>query len=515
MIATCALAALLSGPLRLSEIMVDPSSVEDVHGEFVELQARGAAVDLRGFRLVLPGGDTVALPSRTLEEGSFWTLGRVFDGDNGGFRPDSMLPSMKSFANGGGVVRILDAGRVEVDAHVYDRAVAGASFEACPGGVWKPSAAIFGKGDRGTPGSVNSCDDAPLAREGAVTGLVRVGDSLRASVLNPGIEAWSRREVSWWQDGVPVRRDSLDLPAGGIRTLSAPLGRILSRSRWVVRLPADGRPTDDSMGSWVREASGRLVLSEIQPADDQPEWVELAQSLDAPFPIGGWSLGDGEPRGRIPEGAVVPASGRILLSSDCATLRASVGVSTLPCAQPSPWPRLSVVEDRITLRDADGGLWDSVSWSRAGGTWPARRTRERQDLERLGDADRWLPSGTEGGTPGYGPEEAIGWTDGTQAARGFRVAERRFRIGHPDRALRMELRFPQGEEIRIDLHDMSRRRILRIHQGPAPRGGVLVWDGRDGQGRDTKPGVYVVVLESGPSRNPTWKAKEWIVAAPR
>lgn len=515
MFAFCALAALLSGALRLSEIMVDPSSVEDVHGEYVELQARGGAVDLRGFRLALPGGDTVALPAKRLEDGAFWTLGRVFETDNGGFRPDSMHPAMKSFPNAGGAIRLLDASLVELDAHVYGRTTAGASFEACPGGDWKTSTATFGKGDRGTPGGVNSCDDAPLALEGAVIGLFRDRDTLRASIRNRGTESWVGREVSWSRDGERVRSESVDLAPGGVVGLAQPVGRILSRHRWVVRLPSDGRPTDDSMGLWVRDAAGRLVLSEIQPADDQPEWVELAQTLDVAFPIGGWSLGDGEPRGRIPPGAVVPASGRLLLSSDCASLRALVGVSTLPCAQPSPWPRLSVVEDRISLRDADGGLWDSVSWSRAGGAWPAKRTRERQDLSSLGDADRWLPSGTDGGTPGYGPEDAGGWSDASREAREFRVADRRFRIGDPARSLRMELRFPHGEEIRIDLHDMSRRKVLRIHQGPPPRGGVLVWDGRDGQGRDIKPGVYVVVLESGPARKPTWKAKEWIVAAPR
>jgi hypothetical protein len=515
MFVLCMVAIVASGALRLSEIMVDPSSVEDAHGEYVELQAHGGAVELRGYRLALPGGDTVVLPARRLEDGAFWTLGRVFETDNGGFRPDSMVPTLKSFSNAGGRIALVDGENAEVDVHVYGRATAGASFEACPGGVWNPSTAVFGGGDRGTPGGVNSCDEAPLAMEGAVFGVVREGDSLRAWVRNKGTDSWTGREVAWLQDGEEVHREGLDLVAGGVLGLAVPLGRSRPRSRWVVRLPADGRPTDDSMGLWVREVSGRLVLSEIQPADDQPEWVELAQTLDAPFPIGGWSLGDGAQRGRVPEDAVVPASGRLLLSSDCASLRALVGVSTLPCAQPAPWPRLSVVEDRIALRDADGGSWDSVSWSRAGGTWPARRTRERQDLSSLGDADSWLPSGAEGGTPGYGPEEARGWNDGSDQAREFRVAERRFRIGDPARTLRMELRLPHGEEIRIDLHDMSRRKVLRIHQGPPPRGGVLTWDGRDGQGRDMKPGVYVVVLECGPARKPTWKAKEWIVAAPR
>lgn len=507
--------ALLFGGLRISEIHVDPSAVEDVHGEYLEIQARGGAEDLRGVRILLPGGDTVRLPARTLGEGAFWTVGRVFEQDNGGFRPDTLLPAMKGFANTGGVVRLLDSRLVQVDSFAYGRAVAGTSFESCPDGSWKPSTAIFGAGDRGTPGSVNSCDDAPLAQEGAVVSLARVGDTLQTVVANRGREAWVGRVLSWSRDGVEVRREALDLAPGRETRRVLVLESPSARSRWTVRLDVDGRPWDDSLALWVRQPEGRLVLSEIQPADDQPEWVEVAQSLDRPFPIGGWTLGDNEPRGRIPSGVVVPSAGRLLLSSDCATLRALAGISTLPCAQPVPWPRLSVVEDRISLRDADGALWDSASWSRAGGAWPKGRTRERQDLSSLGDVDRWLPSGAEGGTPGYGPEEAAGWNDGSGEGREFRVAERRFRIGDPARALRLELRFPHGEELRIDLHDMARRRILRIHQGPPPRAGVLVWNGVDAQGRDLKPGVYVVVLESGPGRKPTWRAKEWVVAAPR
>lgn len=515
MVSLCAAAALLFGALRISEILVDPSAVEDVHGEYLELQARGGAVDLRGFRLLLPGGDTVGLPARTLGEGAFWTLGRVFERDNGGFPPDTVQPTLRSFANGGGVVRLLDPGLVAVDSFVYGRAVVGAAWEACPDGTWKTSTATFGAGDRGTPGSVNSCDDAPLAVEGAVLTLVREGDTLRAVVANRGREAWVGREVSWARDGAVVRRGGLDLAPGAEANIGQFLSDRPARGRWTVRLPVDGRPSDDSLALWVREPAGLLVLSEIQPADDQPEWVELAQSLDAPLPVGGWTIGDNEPRGRLPLGTMVPAAGRLLVSSDCATLRALAGVSTLPCAQASPWPRLSVVEDRVSLRDADGTLWDSVSWSRDGGAWPRGRTRERQDLSGMGDVDRWLPSGAEGGTPGYGPEEAGGWTDGSGAGRSFRIAERRFRIGDPGRALRMELGFPHGEELRIDLHDMARRRILRIHQGPPPRTGVLVWNGLDAQGRELKPGVYVVVLESGPARKPTWRAKEWVVAAPR
>lgn len=506
----------LCGALRLSEVMPDPASVEDAHGEFVELQARGAAVDLNGFRLALPGGDTVALPRRTLEPGTFWVLGRVFAPDNGGFVPDSALPTGWSLPNATGRIALLDGAGREVDAMTWDRSTSGRSLEICPDGLWKASTGIFGLGDHGTPGTPNSCDDSPLALEGAVTSFVRRLDTLESDILNRGVESWTSRVVDWSRDGEVVHRDTVDLAPGAHRVLRIGLGSFASdRSRWVVRLPRDGRPSDDSLALWVKEPKGNVVVSEIQPADPGPEWIEIAQGLATTFSVGGWTIGDQEPRGRIPFDASVPASGRLVLSPDCPALRAQVGISTLPCAEPVPWPRLSVEEDRVALRDADGSLWDSVAWTKAGGAWPKGRTRERQDLSEFGSVDQWLPSGVVGGTPGYGPEAAEGWNDGLDGAHAFRIASRRVRIGDPDHPLRMETTMPSEEELRVDLYDMGRRAVLRIHEGPPPRRGILLWDGRDARGRDLKPGVYVVVVESGPARKPVWKAREWIVVAPR
>ena len=247
----------------------------------------------------------------------------------------------------------------------------------------------------------------------------------------------------------------------------------------------------------------------------RPEWVELAQGLGEAFAMGGWTLGDQAPRGIIPPGTMLPASGRLVLSANCAALKALVGVSTLPCAEPSPWPRLSVEEDRISLRDADGATWDSIQWDRAAwGAWPKGRTRERQELTPFGGAEGWLPSAFDGGTPGYGPTEAPGWNDGASGAHSFRIASRRVRPGDPASTLRMEVAGPREEEMRVDLYDMGRRSLIRLHEGNPPRGGVLVWDGRDGRGRNMRPGVYIVVAEFGSTRSPAWKVKEWIVVSP-
>ena len=503
----------LFGALRISEVMADPARVDDSRGEYVEVQARDGAVSMDGFRLVFSGRDTICLPNRILAQGSFWVLGRVGISDNGGFVPDTSLATGWGVPNSSGRIALLDPAGREVDVVTWSTAVSGSSLELCPGDVWKVSTAVFGIGDRGTPGGPNSCDDTPLALEGAVVAISQKSDSLYAVFLNRGLENWVGRSVEWIQDGEVVRTQRIDIRAGMRDTIALFLGPFRkARSRWVVRLPPDPRHVDDSMALWTRLPEGRIVFSEVQPADDAPEWVEVAQALPTALSLAGWTIGDQEPRARIPDEAILPAAGRLVLSANCAALRARIGVSTLPCTEPSPWPRLSVEADRLSLRDADQGLWDTISWSRAGGAWAKGRTRERQHLTDSIPVDQWLPSGAEGGTPGYGPEAAQGWSDG--GGHFFGIASRRMRQGDPNQMLRMELKIPSEEALRIDLFDMGRRSVLRIHDGAPPRDGVLRWDGRDGGGQYFKPGVYVVVVETGPPKKPTWKAMEWIVVAP-
>jgi hypothetical protein len=301
---------------------------------------------------------------------------------------------------------------------------------------------------------------------------------------------------------------------GALATLRHVLPDSVVRERWSVALPRDARPSDDTRSLWVRSEVGVVVLAEIQPADAGPEWIEIAQRFDRALALDGWTLGDQEPRARLPAGSALPASGRLVLSSDCAALKALVGVSTLPCAEPTPWPRLSVEADRLSLRDGDGGLWDSIAWDRAvWGAWPKDRTRERLEPIPFGGPQEWLPSAEIGGTPGYGPAEASGWIR-SGGGHAFRLASRRVRPGSETERLRMEIEGDPSDEFRLELFDMGRRAVARLHDGAPPRTGVLLWDGRDARGRPVRPGVYVVVAEFGPVRKPVWRAREWIVVAP-
>ncbi len=58
-----------------------------------------------------------------------------------------------------------------------------------------------------------------------------------------------------------------------------------------------------------------------------------------------------------------------------------------------------------------------------------------------------------------------------------------------------------GVQVKLDVHDVSGRRVRTLVQGPAERGEHRVtWDGRDAAGRGVGAGIYFVVLDVGGRR---------------
>jgi hypothetical protein len=50
-----------------------------------------------------------------------------------------------------------------------------------------------------------------------------------------------------------------------------------------------------------------------------------------------------------------------------------------------------------------------------------------------------------------------------------------------------------GEAARVDVFDLQGRLVRNLHQGPiATEGATVTWDGRDGAGRPTAAGLYLV-----------------------
>jgi hypothetical protein len=58
-------------------------------------------------------------------------------------------------------------------------------------------------------------------------------------------------------------------------------------------------------------------------------------------------------------------------------------------------------------------------------------------------------------------------------------------------ALRISLRTPEAGNFEVALYDASGRSVRRLRSGPLPAGiSEILWDGRDGSGREVPSGVY-------------------------
>jgi hypothetical protein len=63
---------------------------------------------------------------------------------------------------------------------------------------------------------------------------------------------------------------------------------------------------------------------------------------------------------------------------------------------------------------------------------------------------------------------------------------------------RLELSLATAQDVQLEIYDARGARVRRLHSGPMAGGTrVLVWDGRDGQGRAAASGVYLVRLTAG------------------
>jgi hypothetical protein len=266
------------------------------------------------------------------------------------------------------------------------------------------------------------------------------------------------------------------------------------------------------LGAIAHAGASCPVVSEIAaaPASGNTEWIELADLSGMGEDVSGWSLDDGNVRRTIDAPARLAADGFLVVAADCAKLMAQFGSSSIPCAQTAGWSQLSMEEDRVVLRDAEGRLCDSVAWTRSGwGDWPSGRSLERLDLGRSGnEAANWVASSAGlGGTPGWKGEAALEPIGG---GVGIEMLARRVRPGRESGRIR--LRAPWNLQVKAEVYDLSRRKVATFFDGQIPASGELEWDA-SAKGRHVPPGVYAVVLEFGPSGRVSGKSlfREWLV----
>jgi hypothetical protein len=157
--------------LVINEIMKDPVSVTDTHGEFIELyNPNSFDVEINDWAIKDLGSDYHVLSSTEpliIESFSYFVLARdTSTATNGGFTADYEYSSF-TLSNGSDEVILVNPSGVEVDGVGYDSTdfpdLAGCtlelrnpSFNNIHGYNWYAAATPYGAGDFGTPGAENS-----------------------------------------------------------------------------------------------------------------------------------------------------------------------------------------------------------------------------------------------------------------------------------------------------------------------------------------------------------------------
>jgi Lamin Tail Domain/CotH kinase protein len=159
----------------------------------------------------------------------------------------------------------------------------------------------------------------------------------------------------------------------------------------------------------------QIIISEImpEPVTGKPEWIEVRNLSRTPYDMALWALSGGVDlvlpafNATNPSATILSPLERLIISSGTeAEMRLAYPGIPPGTRIFGPWTgQLSNSGERITLRDKNNGLVNSVSFSQ-GGRWPDGTARTGHSLVVVNenrdtdDAVNWRRSHLIGGTPG-------------------------------------------------------------------------------------------------------------------
>jgi hypothetical protein len=268
---------LLPGDVIVNEVMVDPDTVNDVDGEYIELYNRTSGnIDLNGwvlrdcgvdYHIIDNGGPLVIGPDELI------VLARnaVIE-ENGGVEAQYEYTGFV-LSNSLDEVILVDVDGVTIDSLIYSSDLgfpseAGSALELrnpywdnAMGPTWANADEPFGMGDHGTPGWENSAYEEFkwIAVDAAARSqTVDPGDSLVIDVqfFNPAWLDWTCEAASFLvlPNGSPFGGNPLDGPVN----LSMPAGRVMS-TRMTYFIPGAAFAGVYKIYYGVRERGGEVL----------------------------------------------------------------------------------------------------------------------------------------------------------------------------------------------------------------------------------------------------------------
>jgi len=520
----------LHAQIILTEVMFDPAGNEN-YDEFLEIYNTSAidTIDLQGWQigdqseidpLVSPDLNFALLPRHyaiILDAGYFANSG-IYDSL---IQVEALILTINdaAFGNGGlsnsiseTVVLISSAGDT-IARYTYSLGnPAGYSDEKIILSA-EDTIANWGNSRRfnGTPGSRNSLTPAD---NDLTLGTIRfspprpqTGQTIQfeVPVRNLGIfdgkEVELKVEVELGSERIAI--DSLSvpvlLPSDSIvlepRWTNAPAG--VHRLVFFLSGNADDNPTNDSSFTTlsVGYPARSVAINEIlYDSPDDVEWIELFNRGNFPVDVRGWELSDAASTITIPDTVArfMVQPGKFLV------LSGKQEFPSVPHLSLAGFPSLNNTDDKITVRDFNGTLQDSVHYfSEWGGGDGISLERINPELGS-NDASNWSgcvdPTGS---TPGavnsiYAPV--------VPSLATISVAPNPFSPdgdGHDDFAI-IQFQLPvTTAAVHLKIYDM-RGKLVRHLLNNAPTGASyqVVWNGSSENGEILRMGIYVVFLQA-------------------
>lgn len=500
---------LLAACLVLSEVYPNPVGSESGAGsagdcrEFVELfNACSVAVDARGYLLAdnAENDSLVPFPDSTILQFHSVSLGTTVVPPRGfalvldpeyatsacqvhpllPIEPGVVVLGVKDTDLGNGLSST-DTLRLLGPAGSVDRVgpldpPEGRSLER-----WRMDDTVWMVSDSLSPGGWNtvSRDVDPV-----VTGL-SVGESLRVAILERGTVADTAR-VALRIGGGEVAVQWVYLPPLETVTVALPLQDVHPWAAGAVVV---------AMGEVVREvpvvfpsATEGVRITEILP-DGTVEWLELANLTPDTVELEGAFLQDrsGVESGGFPSHRLAPGE-VIVVVADSGRFRARWGDVPVLVPEGGKMPVLNNTSEALMLFFPGGVVMDSVAYASA----PGYDT----SLVRTSPT---MPAGPGFFRPQAAPDPGVYVPPRLPAPGNLELSAKVFRP--PGEGLEIRYALPAGERLeRVAIFNDRGIRVRTLISGTGAPSGVLVWDGKDDEGRTLPAGLYLVQVEGTSTR---------------
>jgi hypothetical protein len=241
------------------------------------------------------------------------------------------------------------------------------------------------------------------------------------------------------------------------------------------------------------QADSGLCISELFPRAqaDCPEWLELANTSDAPVNLRNWKYGHTDDTCLVSASDfVIPAGGYAVLTKDKAFFSSKYPALTM-VVQPVRWKTMDNYHDTLFVWDSSGVLQECAGWdSRWFNSW-SNQSLARVSFLKSGCArEAWvvatLPS------PGQPNPDAQHRADGATLDLGP-VPFTPNNDGKDD-FLSIRITFPATASASVSVYGFDGRKYLDLPQ-PPPLTFQYLWNGTLASGAAAPVGPFFVVAE--------------------